>query len=292
MENKKDIIEQLNLYMTFRMIAQVYEENSISQIKLARDSVLSNREFLGHLLEVYHEVENAYHDQISAMIFNHNSAKLPGGKSFGIAKNGRTLCVLLSANTKLNGDIVKTVFQKFENTVGQQDVDVMIVGRLGMELYKEHHINKKYYYFELPDGHITLEDLKPIIFHMVKYESVNVFHGEFQNIITQRPVETTIAGKSIFEGAASATKDVEKYLFEPSLDEILSFFQTQFFTTLFKQSVFESELARHASRVKAMDESLETIKGQEKKLMVKKLILKRRGEQKKQLERVAAISQW
>ncbi len=151
-------------------------------------------------------------------------------------------------------------------------------------------------YFEIPDNKVYPQDLKPIIFNMVKYKKVVVYHGRFQNIIMQKPAVSTIAGHLMsdpnYVPTQSKPKDHHEYLFEPSLKEIVSFFETQFTTTLFYQSIHESELARNASRVKAMEESLDNIRTQEKRLRATQRLIHKREDNKKQLERMSSISLW
>jgi F0F1-type ATP synthase gamma subunit len=123
-----------------------------------------------------------------------------------------------------------------------------------------------------------------------------VYHGQFQNIIMQKPAISTIAGHLMSDPDLTptqpATKSTHQYLFEPSLKEIVAFFETQFTTTLFYQSIHESELARNASRVKAMEESLDNIRHNEKKLKAVQRLLRKREDNKKQLERLASASLW
>ncbi len=292
MENKKTIREQLDLSSALQIIAQVYEEISISQIKQVRDSVLNNRKFLDDLLDLINDVKNAYRETLMQM---KEEAKKKGEKLKQEKELDKTLCVFLSANTKLYGDIIQHVFDVFEKAVEAPETDIMIIGRFGRELFREHHIKKPYSYFEIPDNKVYPQDLKPIIFNMVKYRRVVVYHGQFQNIITQKPTMSTIAGHLMSEAdsvPAQQQKETHHYLFEPSLKEIVNFFETQFTTTLFYQSIHESELARNASRVKAMEESLENIRQNEKKLRITQRLIRKREDNKKQLERMASVSLW
>lgn len=291
MENRKTIREQLDLSSALQVIAQVYEEISIAQIKHIRDSVLNNRKFLDDLLDLINDVKSAHNDVIELMKKEHKNKTQQKEK-----EAEKTLCVLISANTKLYGDIIQHVFEVFTKAIDEPNTDVMIIGRFGRELYRERHIKKPYSYFEIPDNKVLPQDLKPIIFNMVKYKKVVVYHGQFQNIIMQKPAISTIAGHLMSDPDVASshpvTKSTHQYLFEPSLKEIVTFFETQFTTTLFYQSIHESELARNASRVKAMEESLDNIRHNEKKLRAVQRLLRKREDNKKQLERMSSASLW
>jgi len=73
---------------------------------------------------------------------------------------------------------------------------------------------------------------------------------------------------------------------------LIQFFETQIFATLFRQTVHESELARYASRVNAMEESLQFIKRRQKELQDAKKRFTRASQQKKQLERLSGMRLW
>ena len=92
--------------------------------------------------------------------------------------------------------------------------------------------------------------------------------------------------------AANRPAGTVMYLFEPDLEKIVAFFETQIFSNLFKQTVHESHLARLASRITAMEQALERIENQEKILYSNKRKTIRLTENKVQLERVAGIGLW
>lgn len=293
MENSKTIKEQLGLSSALQIIAQVYEEISIAQIRQIRDSVLNNRKFLNDLLDLINDVRSAYKQTLEKLRLEQ---KKKGKKIKEEAEKSKTLCVLVSANTKLYGDIIQHVFEVFEKAIQEPDTDVMIIGRFGRELFRERRIKRPYSYFEISDNKVYPQDLKPIIFNMVKYKKVVVYHGQFQNIIMQKPAVSVIAGHLMsdpdYVPSKQEVKETHQYLFEPSLKEIVNFFETQFTMTLFYQSIHESELARNASRVKAMEESLDNIRHQEKKLKAVQRLIRKREENKKQLERLSSVSLW
>jgi len=82
------------------------------------------------------------------------------------------------------------------------------------------------------------------------------------------------------------------FIFEPSLEKLLNFFETQVFSSLFKQTVTEAELARLASRIKAMEQAIVFITTRMENLSSAQRRAKRNLENRKQLERVAGISLW
>lgn len=281
MGNKKSIKQDYELVSTFKLIAQAYQEISLMKINHVRTSVLASRDFLTSLSEVYLDVKSSYAHQLALHLQNRKNTK----------KN-KTLIVLLSANTKLFGSIVRDTFDTFEKAL-KDDMDVMIIGKLGYEMYKEHFPQKQPLYFELSDTTYSVEDLKPIMFHILNYEKVIVYHGEYQTILHQGVSVSNITGQALFEeGSAPARQAEYQYYFEPSLETILTFFETQIFANLFKQTLDESQLARNASRVKAMEQTMNNLADEEKRLKILQRKINRKIENKKQIDRYAGTRLW
>ena len=99
-----------------------------------------------------------------------------------------------------------------------------------------------------------------------------------------------VSGEDIFETEVpSPTPRQDKFIFEPTLEKIFHFFETQIMTNLFSQTLLENQLARHASRVNAMEEALVHIEDESKRLDRMKNTLKHQMQNKKQLETMSGV---
>ena len=288
MQGLKYIKKEIPILQSLHTVAQVYQETSIVKIQEVRAGVLTTRDYLSGLSHIYSELKTSQSNEIVKLAKSSKSAKAKSGKL------QKTLLILLSANTKLYGEIVKDVYRLFiEALKNEPNADVMIVGRLGERLFKEDGMVRQHVFIEIPDSDLQPKDLEPIIFNIVKYENVVVFHGKFYNLVTQRASKVNITGEVVSEEGATEKAQVKKqFLFEPNLEKLIQFFETQIFVTLFRQTVHESELARYASRVNAMEESLQSIKKRQKELNSAKQRLTRSLQQKKQLERLSGMRLW
>ena len=90
----------------------------------------------------------------------------------------------------------------------------------------------------------------------------------------------------------AVTKREDRFIFEPLLEKIFHFFETEIMANLFSQTLLENQLARHASRVNAMEEALVHIEEEAKKLNRQKVRLKHLIQNKKQLETMSGIVLW
>jgi len=289
MEEKHRITEELNLIISLKMLATAYEEIAVIKMRFARDSVLHNRDFLSSLSEVFKNVKSSYKKRLLSMQKKNQSHNVLHFSTH--QTNGRAIFILLSANNKLYGEIVPKVFHAFIEKAKTSDVDIAIVGKLGKELFEASRINKPYMYFEIPDVEKNIEDLKPLVNHILQYETVTLFHGKFLNIISQEAVATNITGEESLPTEEGGIKQYG-FIFEPSMEVVLSFFESQIFTSFLQQAIHEAELARFGSRISVMEKALEYIIAKSEKLTMMEKQLKYRIANTKQLERLAGISLW
>jgi ATP synthase F1 gamma subunit len=299
MQNIHQIREEIDFAKTLKVVTQVYEELSVIQMQRIRGSVFKTRNYLGSLAGVFYNVKQSHKKMIKLLSKDKEVVEDLSPFSM-LPKNGKSLAVLLTANEKLSGDINFRVFNYFTKFITSNTCDVMIIGRIGRELYQQQGIQNTYTYFEVPDTNTSMDDIKRIVYHLVNYQNINVFYGKFETLLNQKPVNSNISGEEELDSSliskeaaqAETAKEDEGFLFEPSLEEIHHFFETQFFSALFKQTVYESQLARYASRIKAMDEALQNIEEKTATLYSGERKVKRSIQNKKQLERISGITIW
>lgn len=250
MQNKQQLKSDADLLQLLTVVAEAYEQVSVTRMKKVRDSVLYTRTFLSHVSDVFMKIKT--YKSVAAAIL-----KLEKQEA---GKNGKKALVLLSSNGKLYGDIVSRVYKLFVETSEVQDADVVIVGKVGRELYDKYEKKKAYAYFDLPDSNIASTDLKKLTFLLKEYENVDIFYGLFEGFLSQKPVFSSVSGElPEYKKPETEIRLDEIYIFEPPLKDLLDFFETQIFVSLLKQSSHEAELARHASRIRSMESTLVNI---------------------------------
>ena len=315
MQHKKLIQSEIEFNKTFRYITQAYEEIAVLKMRKVRASVLSTREYLSHLTEVFFDLKKAKEKQNQLAKLKSSSKdntdkekktliNAEADKKNTSDKIARKVSVLLSANTTLYGDLIGRIFQLFLKNIKKDNSDLIIVGRVGKRMYDQQENKKPYVYFEIPDVGITLEELKPVIFHLVKYQKIQVYYGKFESIVTQKEISSNISGDNpyLFKDKEEklANTDLKKdlnnpnfqYLFEPDLDNILAFFEDLIASSLFRQTVHETQLARWASRILSMEKAQTNIDMAIKKLYFSRTKIIKQNENQKQLNRLAGLSLW
>lgn len=283
------IKDEIELVSAFKKLAQAYEEIAVIKMQRVRDSVLSTRGFLERLSYVFADVKQSYKKEIEHLI---KQKKQGSGIATKYPTNGRMAKVFLSANTKMYGDIINRVFSLFSENITNDDFDIVIIGKLGKDLFVQKFPQKKYNYFDLPDSNVKLSDLEKVAQLLINYDVVEVFYGKFDNVAKQTPMSFKLTGQEELQPVEGDGKEKVGFFFEPSLDTILTFFQDQVFSSLFRQSISEGELARFASRIMAMEEALTNIDKSEKGLRLDERRQKKLLSNKKQLERLASYTLW
>lgn len=240
--NQKQIKRQLDELKLLGEVTLAFSQISSTRMRNTRGEVLSARDFEFSLHDIFKEVLLTY--------VRHQRSKR-GEKITFLSHNGKTVALFISANTGLYGDIVNKTFDLFAKDIREKDLEVAIIGKIGLGLFRETFPNKPYTYFDHTDYGSDPEHFAEIIRHIVQYEKVKIYYGKYENVVKQIP--------AVYDIEASVPTEVEseaepvKYIFEPDLGTILAFFESELFTSLFDQAVYESQLAKFASRMIAMD---------------------------------------
>jgi F0F1-type ATP synthase gamma subunit len=170
------------------------------------------------------------------------------------------------------------------------NVDLVVIGRAGKEMVENSNIGRPFEFFDIPDTDVDIEHIKRIMTKFIQYDKVYIYYGKFGNVVSQTPISSSITGEDIFETEiVSPTPREDRFIFEPMLEKILNLFESEIMANLFAQTLLENQLARHASRVNAMEEALINIEEESKKLNQQRTRMKHLLLNKKQLETMSGV---
>lgn len=294
MAQRKLILEELEALNSIKDLAESYEEIAAIEMQKIRDSVLKTREYLVDLSDVFVDLKASYTREVKDLL----ERRKKGDKNLIpiLQKKGKNLMVYLSSNGKLYGAVTQQTFKLFINDLKNTDTektDIVIIGGAGKEMYEGAHINKPFDYFEIPDSKVDINHIKNLMQKFLQYEIVHVYYGKFGNVVKQTPVATSITGEDIFETEnLTPTPREDRFIFEPNLEKIFHFFETQIMTNLFSQTLLENQLARDVSRVNAMEQALINIEEQSRILNKAKNRIRHALQNKKQLETISGAVLW
>ena len=288
MITKKELEIEIENLEGLSSMVQAFEEIAASRIMHSRQSVLVNRNFMAEIEEMFEEVIFAYKKNSESLI-QFGKTKNVKDLTF-LNKNGKTLYMLISANTGLYGNIVKRTFDLFVQNSKSETSDRLIIGKLGLLMWQQTKNKDKFYYFDFPDQTINEKNLKEILNFIIQYKKIIIFYGKFQNLVTQDATYSDITGNAYTDQEGKNSNI--NYVFEPSLERILEFFEKQIFASLFEQTVRESQLAKIASRLTTLDSASQNISKQLNSVSYEKNRTTHRQQNKKQLETFNSRSLW
>lgn len=268
-------------------LTRAYGEIALMHMREVRDGVLENRLFLGELQQVFAQVQAAYLNRLFKTLENVPLSKIKANPVSVLQHNGLTVCVLLSANSRLYGDILRKTYDKFIREVKATKAEATIMGKVGLVSFKEDMGMAPITYFDFPDDKLDRKQLGTIIEHLVQYETIRFFYPAFHNVFIQEPQMMEISARQPLGGSVpEVTK--QQFHFEPSLEAVMAFFEQEIFGTYFEQMVREAQLSKFAARASSMDRASEKISHKHKELKLKRRIMVKRKINKKQLSLMAA----
>jgi len=286
MYSRKEFTENLNAATSIKSITTIYQEIASLRMNQLKDKVARTSAFLDGVAEIYNHAKSAYIDIIKSQTVKKDKAY---NELKFIKRNGKTVLVFLSANEHLYGELILNVWDKFREDKRQTGNDGVVVGTFGKYLVKnESGLDENVKYFDLDDDKPGQDQINKILDYISKYEQIFVYYGRLITVLNQSPTKEQISGGATIEQKVVS----KKYLFEPSPQKILEFFETEIISALFNQKVFDHQLSRFASRMVAMDQATENATEIIKKLDRQYKTIKRRVLNKKQQDVFSGILLW
>lgn len=264
-------------------IANVYQQVAAIRMRRIKDVVIQNRSFYESLSQVYLETERIYLKTYKEV--------------YKQSSNGKSVAVLMTANTGLYGSVIKNVLDLFTKDHAESGADLVVVGRLGRNWIQALRLKKPFKYFDLPDGTDNIDlGIKQIFDYVSKYANLSVYHGIFKNIVEQ-PAQVTEVTQKMEPLKGDVEQKLDKaattsFLFEPSIDKVLQRFEEQLVYAFFDQSVYESALAKFGSRMMSLDTANQNISKALLSMRMSAVKIKHKKQNSKQMEQISGTVLW
>lgn len=277
MPSLKEVEKNLKTISIIKEIVNTFQEIANLKIKQIKEGVLKNREFVKELLETYQRIKTVYF------------ASLQKGwikKEYFRKTEKEKITIFLSANRALYGTLILEIWEKVEDFLRKERSDLIVVGKIGKSLVQNIKVPANIFYFELDEKDPQKEKILKIVDFAKNYEKIFVFHGRYERGLVQRVIVTKIPGEL---PPPKKIEEIEGYLFEPSPEIILEFFERKVIGVLFHITVLEHQLALYSARVLAMHQATERAKNLEKKFKILENKLKREKFNKRQIELLGSL---
>jgi len=256
MNKPAEVYQQYLDVATIEEVARVFENVASIEVRQIKDRVLASRDFFHELWSMYVQL------------------RLDSGKAEDFVANrptnSKTAVILISSDESLGGNIDEKLIEETLSETSPEQVDYFVIGKRGALILKTQGIEPKAVY-PLPD--ITKPvNVIPIISQTQMYKTTVVYFEQFISLANQQvQVFELVAGIKKLSEAENARTDTtlifsSDYIFEPSLEVVISYLESMMRATALTELILESRLAQLASRFNAMNRA-GTNAGQQKKIL-------------------------
>ncbi len=277
MLNRKQIREEKVTLSEIKSLIATYQEIAAIRMQKVKTSVLKNRDYVGELQKIYNKILHNYSIHLKK---NSDNTSL----------NGKTLAVLLSSNTGLYGDIVQKVLKDYVTYLSENKCDAAVIGSVGYAFVKYNFPDKDVKYFQLGDGVLDSPQIDDLCNYIFEYEKSTLFFGKFYSVLNQSSDKIDL--NLHVTADETATPEPMNFIFEPSVDGVMSFFKSEILSTMVEQTISESGLSKFASRMISLDKAVSGINTRIKAILLKEFVAKHSVMNKKQSSMFSSFSLW
>lgn len=232
------IQEELRDYKTAQNITSALRDISAIELQKIKEEFEKGRLYYQEVVELYRLVK-----------FYATRQKFDIEKRKG--EKRKTVSVAATSNKRFYGTLNNDVMSAFVKHMDEEkESDFYVIGRTGKQYVSGTPYEKRCTFFEFKEDDPTAAETVVFIDTTRRYDQVFVFYPKFLNVFKQ---DITVADITyIFESKRGFKHKID-YIFEPELDEIFWFFDTQVRYILFNQVILEIKLARTAARLVRMN---------------------------------------
>ena len=227
------LIEEGN---SLKQIAQAYSEIANLKLKRIRGELDRNRIFFKEIAQIYGMVKN-----------------IALKRGLAVSKPKKTISLIITSNYRFYGKINSSLIDFFISSTQNLKTDRIILGKAAIDYFRAQKVFQNYTEIMLKDDQPDPWELMNLVNLIKDYSQVLVFHPQFKSFLVQQPQAADIIAAT--QNIGEEEGQTIKFIFEPELSKILSFFDSQILVLLLEETFLESEVARTASRFISMDQA-------------------------------------
>lgn len=239
MRQLSTISDELNQIKTVGNITGVFESIASMKIAKIKQQVLDSKDFFAQLWAMYsslsvstEEIELARRAQIT---------------------KDRNLSVVITAEGGFSGDIDRKLIDWMLKQYQADTTDIMAIGNHGATQLRQNNVDPTLQ-FDLPPEDSDM-NLQPMMDQIVQYPQTTVYYQTYVSLSVQdvKSIQLKTQVDNLSKHQTDNTPITGKnYIFEPSEAAVVSYLESSMLSVALAQVIFESKLAQHASRFKAM----------------------------------------
>jgi len=237
LENLRNTLADLSMLKT---VTAAFGDISALKIQSLRQAFEQNSLFYEQVSQLYHSIT------LSATIHKYNTDKKKKQPTF----KPKTLRVALTSNHRFYGTSNRDVIERFFEESASVDEDRLIIGLTGKDFASAKTGFPAYNIIIFQNDNPPKIEVDTVLSLARPYDRVYIYFPRFVNMLTQKVDRVDIAYSP--KDVAGKYQEI-KFIFEPELPKIVDFFEQHIRTLLFNRVILETQLARTATRLLAMD---------------------------------------
>lgn len=162
--------------------------------------------------------------------------------------------IVVTSNQGLSGSYNTDIIKKLETIIPEhKDADYFVIGRKGQEYFNRvaKQQNLRYYPYNIPEE-VNIEDLRPLIGMFYHYDQIYMVYSKYINTATREVVFLELAVPHIKEAELKKEQTEGKFIFEPSIEELIRSITAKLRYALFRQQILDSKLSLYTAQMMAM----------------------------------------
>ncbi len=257
MPNLQDIRRRIRAVKNMRQITKAMKMVSAAKLRRAQERVVAARPYTIKMMDVLSDLSKRAPDFQHPLLAN--SRKSTEGRQ------ERIILVLVTADKGLCGGFntnLNRAAAQFLRRHSGQDVELILVGRKGVDYFKRREGNIRREYLGITgSGKVNFADAQKIAQEVITdftadekpVDQIYLIYNEFKSALSQKAVEETILP---IGGIKDETPDQEHlldYSYEQPAAEIFSSLLPKLIETQIYRALLESVASEHGARMTAMD---------------------------------------
>jgi F-type H+-transporting ATPase subunit gamma len=254
-----EIKEQQSVVTTVGTFANSLQQIAAMRMVKLRKIVFSSRRFVDEATLILRELHLERSKSIERELGHQK--KSPGTASSSLMDDPLSLegikrkaIIVMTSDIGLCGSYNTEIIKKLEEIMPQHpDADYFVIGHKGQNYMSRvsDKYNVKYYPYNVPEE-VSIVDLKPLIGMFYYYTNIYLIYSRFVNTATREVVFMELSVPNIEEVEIKKEKEEGKYIFEPSIDDLISSVSARVRYALFRQQILDSKLSLYTAQMIAM----------------------------------------
>jgi ATP synthase F1 gamma subunit len=246
MSSLTELQENLESLETAQFVTTVLRDISANRLQAIRAAFEKNSAF-------YKEMRD-----LDILVQTYALKKHPERMKKRSERKDSTVFAALTSNKRFFGTLNRDVMSRFiDRLKNDREIKGIVIGQTGKTIIEGTEYASRCTFVEFEDDTPTSEEVLSLIKSLSEYTKVYMLYPTFINPFRQEVGLIDITHKPAVSTVSNITVD---YIFEPDVDKLLEFFETQVRFILFNRVVLDTRLAQIGARLTKMQHAREEAK--------------------------------